>query len=526
MVTRLRRPPTSTQKIVPVKPPKGHFFFAGRAYERVKWWKMPKLRLLYFYIVILILTNTANGFDGSMMNGLQSLSYWQDYFGVPRGAMLGFFNSAMSLGSLIGLPIVPYLIDWKGRKMGIVIGSVIMLLAVALQSGAQNIGMFIAARLILGFGDTIMLNSAPLLIAEIAHPQDRAVLVTLSGASYHSGAFVASWVTYGTLQIKSDWSWRLPSLLQSICSIVILVGVFFMPESEALAVFGKWHGEGNENDEFVQLEFAEVKAAIEIDRQTGQTGWADFFKTKGNRKRIIILTAIGFFSQWSGNGLISYYLKYVMDNVGMTNPQTQLGINGGMKTVALVENFGFAFLIDKLGRRPIYLISTIGTFVCFNIFTIISARYEVTPKPQLGHGFIAIIFFYGVFYDIKSGLMANYTTEILPYGLRAKGFTWMSTCVTAALFFNQFVNGIALDALAWKYYIFYCVFLAFEIAVVYFYIVETRYTPMEEIAKFFDGDDAVDVGEAAVADMKERGLGAGISEKRAGSVEQVEVVGK
>lgn len=245
--------------------------------------------------------------------------------------------------------------------------------------------------------------------------------------------------------------------------------------SEALAVFGKWHGEGNENDEFVQLEFAEVRAAIEIDRQTGQTGWADFFKTKGNRKRIIILTAIGFFSQWSGNGLISYYLKYVMDNVGMTNPQTQLGINGGMKTVALVENFGFAFLIDKLGRRPIYLISTIGTFVCFNIFTIISARYAVTPKPQLGHGFIAIIFFYGVFYDIKSGLMANYTTEILPYGLRAKGFTWMSTCVTAALFFNQFVNGIALDALAWKYYIFYCVFLAFEIAVVYFYIVETRY---------------------------------------------------
>jgi MFS family permease len=67
---------------------------------------------------------------------------------------------------------------------------------------AQNIGMFIAARLVLGFGDTIVLSSAPLLIAEIAHPQDRAVLVTLSGASYHSGAFIASWVTYGTLTIQ------------------------------------------------------------------------------------------------------------------------------------------------------------------------------------------------------------------------------------------------------------------------------------------------------------------------------------
>jgi hypothetical protein len=93
---------------------------------------------------------------------------------------------------------------------------------------------------------------------------------------------------------------------------------------EALHIFAHWHGEGNENDEFVQLEYAEVKAAIELDKESGKTGWADFFKTKGNRKRIGIITAIGFFSQWSGNGLISYYLKYVMDRVGMTDPRRNL----------------------------------------------------------------------------------------------------------------------------------------------------------------------------------------------------------
>jgi MFS family permease len=245
-----------------------------------------------------------------------------------------------------------------------------------------------------------------------------------------------------------------------------------------LQVFTRWHGEGNEEDEFVQLEYAEVRAAIELDKQSGQTGWSDFFKTKGNRKRIGIITAIGIFSQWSGNGLISYYLKYVMDEVGMTNPQTQLGINGGMKTLALCENFIFSFLIDKLGRRPIYLISTIGTFVTFNIWTIISARYDIQPQDSLGYGFVVMIFMYGIFYDIKSGLMAGYTTEILPYGLRAKGFVWLNFCVTAALFFNQFVNGIALDALAWKYYLFYCVFLAFEIGIIYFFIVETRYVQL------------------------------------------------
>jgi MFS family permease len=133
------RPPKTTQKVLPTAPPRGHFFFAGRAFPRIPWWKRPNLRKLYFYIVILILTNTANGFDGSMMNGLQSLSYWQDYFGEPRGAMLGFFNSAMSLGSLIGLVFVPYLIDWRGRKIGVAIGCAVMLLAVGLQTGGKVI---------------------------------------------------------------------------------------------------------------------------------------------------------------------------------------------------------------------------------------------------------------------------------------------------------------------------------------------------------------------------------------------------
>jgi hypothetical protein len=65
------------------------------------------------------------------------------------------------------------------------------------------------------------------------------------------------------------------------------------------------------------------------------------------------------------------------------------------------------------------------------------------------------------------------------------------------------VNAIALEALAWKYYLFYCVFLVFEVGIIYCFVVETRYTPMEEINKFFDGDSAIDVAEMANAELKE-----------------------
>lgn len=37
----------------------------------------------------------------------------------------------------------------------------------------------------------------------------------------------------------------------------------------------------------------------------------------------------------------------------------------------------------------------------------------------------------------RNGLMATYTTEIMPYGLRAKGFTWLNFCVTLSLFFSM-----------------------------------------------------------------------------------------
>lgn len=98
----------------------------------------------------------------------------------------------MSLGSLIGLFFVPYIIDAFGRRSGILVGSLIMCLGVGLQAGATTFGMFVASRLLLGFGDCIVLGSAPLLITELAPPQDRAILATLGGASYHSGAFIAS----------------------------------------------------------------------------------------------------------------------------------------------------------------------------------------------------------------------------------------------------------------------------------------------------------------------------------------------
>lgn len=78
-----------------------------------------------------------------------------------------------------------------------------------------------------------------------------------------------------------------------------------------------------------------------------------------------------------------------------------MGINGGLKSWGLIVNITMSFFVDRVGRRPIYLISTIGTLVAFTIWTIIAARYAIAGGDSLGIGFVIMIFVYGTFYDFK-----------------------------------------------------------------------------------------------------------------------------
>ena len=75
-------------------------------------------------------------------------------------------------------------------------------------------------------------------------------------------------------------------------------------EAEALKTLAHYHADGNQEDPLVLFEFEEIKTAIENEKIQKQTGWLQLFRTPGNRRRMRIIIAIAFFSQWSGNGLV------------------------------------------------------------------------------------------------------------------------------------------------------------------------------------------------------------------------------
>ena len=167
-----------------------------------------------------------------------------------------------------------------------------------------------------------------------------------------------------------------------------------------------------------------------------------------------IILALAFFSQWSGNGLVSYYLNKVFNQIGITATGTQLLINGILQIWNLAWAVCAAFMVNRLGRRFLFLVSAGGMTLFYTAQAICFSEYAQHGTRAAGHAVIAFIFLFYAAYDIAfTPLIVSYTVEILPYNLRAKGFNVFGFVITVAIVFNQYVNPIALDALGWKYYV-------------------------------------------------------------------------
>ena len=116
--------------------------------------------------------------------------------------------------------------------------------------------------------------------------------------------------------MRNNWGWRIPSILQIVPSLLQVIFVGFLPESprwlvskgrgdEAYAILVKYHAEGDENSEFVKAEFAQIEETLGEELKNAEMNWKDVLSTTGMRKRVIIASFLGLFTQWSGNGLIS-----------------------------------------------------------------------------------------------------------------------------------------------------------------------------------------------------------------------------
>ena len=335
--------------------------------------------------------------------------------------------------------------------------------------------MFVFARIFLGHGIVYAIIAGAALLGELGHPKERAFLGSMFNAFFGVGAVLGAGIVVRTITIPSDWSWRLPSMLQSLPSIIQIAFAFTVPESprwlvskdrseEALAILIKYHAEGDASAELPHVELAEIQKALEIENESRRRGWAELFQTQGMRHRSLVAAALGLFVQFSGNNLISQYLVPILNKIGLTDARLQVRYNVGREAWGFLISLVMASVTPRFPRRRMYLLCASALIAVYTAWTIAQARNRITGSKESGYAVLVFIFLYSPAYCIAyNALTYVYMVEIFPYYVRTKGLSWFQLFARSAVMFGSFVNPIGLENADWKYLLVYVCWLVFEV---------------------------------------------------------------
>ncbi|KAF9234365.1 general substrate transporter [Melanogaster broomeanus] len=466
--------------------------------DNIPWYKKPNLRLLYLIMFpTCIGVEMTSGFDSSMLNGLQAVTSWLDFYNHPHSALLGLMSAMYPLGGIAALPFVPSVTDNLGRRSSNCESPQSFPLHLIL---IPVVAMFLIARFILGFGMAFAVVAASSLVGELSHPKERAIMTSLFHTCYFIGTITAAGVTLGTFAMPNNWGWRIPSFFQVVPGLLQVSFIWFLPESprwliskgrgaEAHAILVKYHAEGDEISEFVKAEYTQIKKTLEVELKNTEMSWKEVLYTPGMRKRVIIGSFLALFTWWSGGGLVSYFLSPILDNIGIHDNRTKNIVNLFNNCWGLVNATFLALTVTRFPRRRMFLACTISLLIVFTAWTVASEEYERTKSRASSQAVLALIFLFSPAYNMGfNALTYTFLVELFPFHVRAKGITIFQWWSNAAGLVNQFVNPIGINNAGWKYYIIYCIWIAFEVAFVYFMFPETSNHTLEELTFLYEDD--------------------------------------
>lgn len=286
-------------------------------------------------LVCSMVQSTTGGYDGSMLNGVNILPSYINYFNLNEKT-IGLNTASVFIGGFFGPIFSGVIADKYGRRPAIFWGSVVTIVGIVLQGAAQNVAMFVVARIILGFGSAVSGIAGAVYLTETFSSRWRAWGVGLLNNCYYIGALIAAGITLGTSDWQSTWAWRAPSFFQAIFSVLSVVFLPFIPESprwlvgqdlyeEARLSVAQTNSNGDIFDPISVAVYKQIVDTLEWEKKEGRTmSPKEIFKTPSSRRRVLIGASAGPFSCIAGNIIASYYLGNELQTAGISSPDDQL----------------------------------------------------------------------------------------------------------------------------------------------------------------------------------------------------------
>lgn len=179
----------------------------------------------------------------------------------------------------------------------------------------------------------------------------------------------------------------------------------------------------------------------------------------------------------------------MIKQAGITSTNKQLLINAIVRIFSIMGAIHGATLLDKLGRSTMMLGGLFGSLAAYILLTAFTASTEDHPSPS--YGVIVSIFLFKIIFAWGfTPLQILYAVEYLENRTRAKGpglnFLFLNIAIAIAMVVNSYGISVGIASIGWKLYIVYFIRICVEIAVIYFFFVETAGKTLEEMDSIFD----------------------------------------
>jgi SP family sugar:H+ symporter-like MFS transporter len=374
------------------------------------------------------------GYDSGVINGtqegLRSTFHLSD-------AWLGVTVSALLPGCAVGAFLAGRLADVWGRRRVMVAAALLFLLSALASGAAGSALMMIIARFAAGAGVGAASVLSPAYISEVTPARMRGRLSSVQQVMIIAGltgAFLANYfLAYGAgKSTEAFWlgypAWRWMFWMQMIPASIFFVTLLFIPESPRFLVA---KGRVDEARGVLTRLFGSVSAEAKVGEIRGslaadhQPRLGDLIDRKSGKLRAIVWVGIGLatFQQLVGINVVFYYGAVLWQAVGFSEADS-LKINILSGTLSIGACLLAIFLIDRVGRKPLLLIGSVGMAITLSILTAAFTTGDLTNNtlhlaPNVGRLALISANLYVVFFNLSWGpVMWVMLGEMFPNQIR------------------------------------------------------------------------------------------------------------
>ncbi|CUM53872.1 unnamed protein product [Debaryomyces tyrocola] len=446
------------------------------------------------------------GYDQGLMSGIITGKQFNEEFPPTHGTdqhatvIQGAVTSCYELGCFFGALFALFQGDKYGRRPMIIVGSLLIVLgtviAVAAFGPQWGLGQFVIGRVITGLGNGMDTATIPVWQSEISKAENRGLLVNLEGSMVAVGTFIAYWLDFGLSYVDTSVQWRFPVAFQIVFALFLFFGVAQLPESPRWLIAHDLKDEAHYilailNDVEIDDEYVIEESAIITDGVNrfarSQIGFKELFSggKQQNFARMIIGASTQFFQQFTGCNASIYYSTVLFENsIGLTG-KLPLILGGVFATIYALSTIPSFFLIDRLGRRALFLIGATGQGISFTI-TFACLIPDNGQNKETAKGAAVGIFLFIVFFAFTIlPLPWIYPPEINPLRTRTIA-TAISTCTNWLTNFAVVMfTPIFIGASSYGCYLFFAIMNFLFIPVIFWFYPETAGRELEEIDIIF-----------------------------------------